>query len=113
MPKRVMRLAQRHEDRDARLGPDLARDVTLTGEVFGDQDVAWAQPAHCAVADLDVDRTAEREHRRPSWRVVPWIAALRIEAADDDAAAGNQLPAVGLIAARREARLDLLEVRFT
>src|SRR5207247_1262668 len=40
------------------------------------------------------------------------IAALRIEPADDDAAAGNQLPAVGLITARREARRDLLEVRL-
>src|SRR5947207_1424873 len=112
MPRRVMRLVERDEDGDARLGPDLTRDVALTSDVFGDQDVAWAQPAHGAVADLDVDCPAEREHRRPSRRVVPRIAALRIEPADDDAAAGNQLPAVGLIAARREARHDLLEVRF-
>src|SRR3989442_1274995 len=112
MPKRVMRLVERHEDRDARLRPHLARDVALTGEVFGDQNVARAQPAHGAVADLDVDRSREREDRRPSRRVVPRIAALRIEPADDDAAAGDQLPALGLIAARREARLDLLEVRL-
>src|SRR5437667_3258796 len=112
MPRRVMRLVERDEDGDARLGPDLTRDVALTGEVLGDQDIAWAQPAHGAVADLDVDRPAEREHRRPSRRVVPRIAALRIEPADDDAAAGNQLPAVGLITARREARPDLLEVRL-
>src|SRR5437867_1705956 len=112
MPRRVMRLVERDEDGDARLGPDLTRDVALTGEVLGDQDVAGAQPAHGAVADLDVDRPAEREHRRPSRRVVPRIAALRIEPADDDAAAGNQLPAVGLITARREARRDLLEVRL-
>src|SRR5437879_3760140 len=112
MPRRVMRLVERDEDGDARLGPDLTRDVALTGEVLGDQDIAWAQPAHGAVADLDVDRPAEREHRRPSRRVVPRIAALRIEPADDDAAAGDQLAAVGLITARREARRDLLEVRF-
>src|SRR5262245_12815780 len=112
MPRRVMRLAERDEDGDARLGPHLARDVALTGEVLRDQDVAGAQPAHGAVADLDVDRAAEREHRRPSRRVVPRIAALRIELPDDDAAAGNQLPAVGLITARCEARRDLLEVRF-
>src|SRR5258705_11676477 len=112
MPRRVMRLVERDEDGDARVGHDLRRDVALTGEVLGDQDVAGAQPAHGTVADLDVDRPAEREHRRPSRRVVPRIAALRIEPADDDTAAGNQLPAVGLITARREARRDLLEVRF-
>src|SRR5882762_9168297 len=52
MPKRVMRLVERHENGDARLWPDLARDVALTGQVFGDQDVPGAQPAHGAVADL-------------------------------------------------------------
>src|SRR5207245_11731491 len=111
MPRRVMRLVERDEDGDARLGPDLTRDVALTGEVLGDQDVAGAQPAHGAVADLDVDRPAEREHRRPSRRVVPRIAALRIEPADDDAAAGARLAAVGLMPAPRAARRERLRAR--
>src|SRR3989441_5971732 len=113
MPKRVMRLVERHEDGDTWFWPYFSRDVALTRQVFGDQDVPGAQPAHGAVADLDVDRSAEREHRRPSRRVVPRVAALRIEPADDDAAARSQFAAFGLIASRREARRDLLEVRLT
>src|SRR5215471_18262500 len=49
------RSAERHEDRDARLGSDLARPVTLAGEILGDEDVAGREPLHRAVADLDVD----------------------------------------------------------
>src|SRR4029450_12160584 len=83
------------------------------GEVFGDQDVARAQPPHRAVTDLDVDRAAEGEHGRAAGRVMPGIRPVRVEAADDDAAAGNQLGSRRLVAARLELRYDLLEVRLT
>jgi len=86
--------------------------VALAGEVLGDQDVAGAETPHGAVADLDVHRAAQREHGRAPRRVVPGIGSRRSEAADDDAAAGNQLRALGLVAERLEARLDVLEVRL-
>src|SRR5262249_35650172 len=100
------------EDRHAWLGSDLAGAVALARQVLGDQDVAGTEAAHGAVADLDVHRPREREHRIAARRVVPRIAALRIEAAHDDAAAGNQLGRLGLVPARLEAELDVLEVRL-
>src|SRR5439155_2581496 len=103
-------LPERHEDRDARLGAHLARHVALARQIFGDQDVARAEPSHGAVADLDVDRAGEREHRRAPRRMMPGVRSLRLEAADDDAAAGDQLRALGLVAPRLELRLDVLEV---
>src|SRR5439155_1374284 len=50
--------------------------------------------------------------RRAAWRVMPGVRSLRGEAADDDAAAGDQLRALGLVAPRLELRLDVLEVRL-
>src|SRR5262244_4065773 len=85
---------KRHEDRHARLRTDLARSVTLAGEVLGDQDVAGAEPPHGAVADLDVHRARQREHRVSTWRVMPGVGSRRLEAADGDPAAGNQLGAL-------------------
>jgi hypothetical protein len=41
--------------------------------------------------DLDVDRAGEGEHRVAAGRVMPRVGSRRLEAADDDAAAGNQL----------------------
>src|SRR5437660_10769244 len=111
MPRRVMRLVERDEDGDARLGPDLTRDVALTGEVLGDQDVAGAQPAHGAVADLDVGRPAERAPRRPSRRVLPRIAPRRIDRAAGDAAAEEHLAAGRLTTARSPAPRALTQVR--
>ena len=86
--------------------------MALTGQVLGDQDVPRAETAHRAVADLDVDRAAQREHRRAARRVVPGIRPRRCEAADDDAAARDQLRALGAVVDRLEARLDVLEVRL-
>jgi nicotinamide-nucleotide amidase len=39
--------------------------VTLAGPVLGDEDVARSETPHGPVADLDVDRAGEREHRSP------------------------------------------------
>src|SRR5262245_20056959 len=105
-------LAEWHEDRDARLRTHLARTVALPGEVLGDQDVARSEPAHRPVADLDVDGAGQREYRIAAGRVMPRVRARRREAADDDAAARDQLSALGLIAPRLEAWLDLLEMRL-
>src|SRR2546427_3779513 len=109
-PDMAPRTPHRHEDRHARLRPDLARRVTLARQVLSDQDVARPQAAHDAVADLDVDGAGEREHRVTPWRVVPGIRALGLEAAHDDAATGNQLRRLGLVAARLVLGLDVLEV---
>ena len=103
---------ERHEDRDARLGPDFSRRVPLTGQVLGDQDVAWAEPPHGAVPDLDVNRAGEGEHGVPAWCVMPRVGSRRLEASDDDAAVGNQLRGLGLVAARLELGHDLLEMRL-
>ena len=84
--------------------------MPLPRRVLGDQDVARAEPLHGAIADLDVDPAREREHRVTPGRVVPGIGALRVEAADDDAAPGNQLGGLRLVATRLELRRDLLEV---
>jgi len=81
------------------LRTDLARRVPLAREVLGDQDVAGAEPAHGAVADLDVHRAREREDRVASRRVMPRIRARRLEAPDHDAAAGNELRGLRLVAA--------------
>src|SRR5262245_59650753 len=105
-------LAERHEDRNARLGADLASDMSLTSPILGDQDVAGAETPHGAVADLDVDGAREREYRGPAGRVMPRIGSCRIEATHDDAASGNQLRSLGLVAERFPARLDVLEVRL-
>src|SRR5215472_1516137 len=61
---------KRHEDRHARLRTDLARDVTLAGEVLSEEDVAGAEPSHGAVADLDVHCARQREHRGSTGRMV-------------------------------------------
>src|SRR6267378_500459 len=106
------RLPKRDEDGDAGFGADLARDVALASEIFGDEDVAGTEAAHGAVADLDIDGAREREDRGAPGRVVPGIGSSGLEAADDDAAAGNQLCALRLVAARLEFRHDLLEVRL-
>ena len=78
---------------------------------LGDQDVAGAEPADGTVADLDVDGAGEREDGVAPRRVMPGVGALGLEAADDDAAAGDQLGGLGLVAARLEPGLDVLEVR--
>src|SRR5216683_5072196 len=105
-------LAERDEDRHTRAGPYLARAVALAGPVLRDEDVAGAEAPHGAVADLDVHRPRQREHGVAARRVVPGIGALRIEAAHDDATAGNQLRGLGLVAPRLEAHLHVLEVRL-
>src|SRR5437660_633739 len=79
-------------------------------QVLGDQDVAGAEPPDGAVADLDVDGAREREHGVAARRVVPGVGALGLEPADDDAAAGDKLGTLGLIAARLELWRDVLEV---
>jgi hypothetical protein len=91
-PRRRDRPPQRHEERQAGLGADLARDVALADEILRDSHVPEAEAAHRAVADLDVHRAREREQRGPPRRVVPRIRALGIEPADCDAAARQQLP---------------------
>src|SRR5439155_18282698 len=95
-----------------RLRPDLARRVPLSGQVFGDQDVAGPEALHGAVADLDVDRAREREHGVAPRRVVPGIRARRLESPDHDPGARDQLGGLGLIAARLELRVELFEVRL-
>src|SRR5262249_39662397 len=77
-----------------------------------DQDVTRAEPAHRPVADLDVDRAREREHRVAARGVMPRVGPCRLEAPDDDAAAGNQFRGFGLVTARLELPHDLLEVRL-
>jgi hypothetical protein len=84
--------------------------VALSGGVLGNQDVAGAEAAHSAITDLDVDRAGEREHRDAPGRVMPRVRPCPLEASDHDAASGNQLRALRLIAERLEARRDLLEV---
>src|SRR5215470_381396 len=86
--------------------------MALTGEVFGDQDVARAEALHGAVADLDIHRARQREDRVTPGRVVPRIGALGLEAAHDDPAAGNQLGALRLVTERLPLRHDLLEMRL-
>ena len=54
------------------------------------EDVARAEPAHRPVADLDVDRAGKGEHRVAAGCVMPRVGSRRLEAADDDAAAGNR-----------------------
>src|SRR5947208_13557262 len=110
--RRRLRLPKRDEDGDAGFGADLARDVALAGDVFGDQDVAGTESADGAVADFDIDGAREREDCRAAGRVVPGIGSSRLEAANDDAAARDQFGALGLVAARPELRHDLLEVRL-
>src|SRR5215472_12596722 len=103
---------ERHEDRHARLRTDLTRDVTLAGEVLSDEDVAGAQPTHGAVADLDVHRARQHEHRGSTRRMMPGVGSRRLEPAEGNPAAGNQLGALGAVAARFEAWMDLVEVRL-
>src|SRR5437867_673168 len=105
-------LAERDEDRHARRRAYLARDVALAGPILRDEDVAGAEAPHGAVADLDVHRSRQREHGVAARRVVPGIGAPRIEAAHDDATAGNQLRGLGLVAARLEAQLHVIVVRL-
>src|SRR5262249_10807823 len=105
-------LRERHEHRNARLRPHLARAVPLPRRILRDEDVTHAEALHRAVADLDVDGAGEREDRVTSGRVMPRVGALRVEAADDDAAAWNQLGRLGLITTRLELRRDLLEMRL-
>src|SRR5258708_1747574 len=104
--------AERNEDRYARRGPDLARDVALARPVFRDEDVAGAEAAHCAVTDLDVHRARQREDGVSARSVVPRIRAPRIEPPHDDAAARNQLRGRGCVAAVLEAQLEVLEMRL-
>ena len=92
------------------LGPDLARAMPLARQIFSDENVAGPEPSDGAVADLDVDRAGQREHRVAAGRVVPGIRPRRLEPPNDDAAARDQLRALGLVALRLERRMDVLEV---
>src|SRR5215467_2898257 len=103
---------ERHEDRHARFRTDLARDVTLAGEVLGEEDVAGAEPSHGAVTNLDVHCARQREHCSSTGRMMPRVGSRCLEPADGDPAAGNQLGALGAVASRFEPRMDLLEVRL-
>src|SRR5207245_2757025 len=84
--RRRLRLPKRDEDGDAGFGADLARDVALARDILRDKNVAGPEPAHGAVADLDIHGAREREHGRAARRVVPGIGSSRLEAANDDAA---------------------------
>src|SRR4029453_3951242 len=103
-------LRKGHEDRHAGLGAHLARAVPLAGQVLGDEDVARPEPLDRPIADLDVDAAGEGEDGVATGRVVRRVGARGLEAADDDAAARDQLGRFRAVTPRLPAGLDLLEV---
>src|SRR6266702_2621159 len=60
------RSGQWHEHGHPRFRADLARRVTLTREVFGDQNVARAEATNRSVTSFDVDRSRQGDHGIPS-----------------------------------------------
>src|SRR5262245_59203596 len=59
---------QRDIDRDAIGSLDGARLVSLTGRVFGQQDMSRTESHRLATFELDLAFTPERDHELTAWR---------------------------------------------
>ncbi len=111
-PRRFFSVWYGDEDGYARLGPDLACGVTLTAQIFRQQDVSHSEASHASVAHLDVYGARQREHGVPPGRVMPRVTATWLEPPHEDAAARDQFGDLRLVATWLESRLELLKMRL-